>query len=849
MGLDTQNDVHQYEKNKITTQAMIDNAESMICRFFPDAKKVGKELQVGNAYYNLENHAWNDFSDPNASKERHGPVSFIGHITGNNQGSYFYVLRDMFGFSESKITLDVCTKKANERNKLINEDKQRALDTQRKALNWWNKCSKINPNSIQGEYLASRRVGIEGKELMRAGTLKYGDKQETTAIIFPIKDMSGSVKGIFAIGINSDDPKNPLIAGEKRKLRYGRQANGTVNPTMFGNYTSNSKLIICEGEIDALTIYQKYLGSENFPFKDAVVWSCHGIDNFVKLNLPEGIKNDDIIIVFDNDTYNNLNKKIKIEENISNIKKSFDGATFVFPPKGYKDYNDYLCDKKIGNEALEQSAIIDAEYEKIEKENISVNIEESVDFIENKVSNTIDKNQIISPNPKEFQPINKNNNWFDEWYYSVPKRKFINVATNEELGKEDFDILYFDYNSKASDYCLQNGIKKVRGEKCFDNTYDKLILQEGFWYFNTNTENEVTNSFSGLEFLKKPLKTSHLVEGLFSTGNVINFHGRTGSGKSFILIDLLLSIANGHDQWCNRKIENGLVVFCVGEGQDGFKKRVKGWFDAKGKQKNEFKAHFYLDLFTLTEKKSLDKFKKYLRDLPEKPKAVVFDTMTKYFDGDINSAQDTSKFIKILYELALEFDLAIFFSCHTGHQGQREKGASNLRDDVDASFFISNNRDGITMEAKKIKDGDCNQRFYFKFKSHEITDWDDGTSSNITSIIVPCRANEYTKNERTNKNPKPSKIDNKRDDNNFTEILKIAQEVITNDPLVRRELDGEEVILSGALFKVLSEKQSIKIPDKDKNGIMKALGCEKVKTTKNPHTGSSDTAYKKVKNT
>lgn len=93
-----------------------------------------------------------------------------------------------------------------------------------------------------------------------------------------------------------------------------------------------------------------------------------------------------------------------------------------------------------------------------------------------------------------------------------------------------------------------------------------------------------------------------LVQKLLPEQGFACIYGASGSGKSFIAQDLGASIAAGKT-WCGLKVQQAPVVFCVLEGQSGFKNRASAWEAKNG----ELAADFLTSLqdFDLTNEKDV----------------------------------------------------------------------------------------------------------------------------------------------------------------------------------------------------------------------------------------------------
>ena len=66
-----------------------------------------------------------------------------------------------------------------------------------------------------------------------------------------------------------------------------------------------------------------------------------------------------------------------------------------------------------------------------------------------------------------------------------------------------------------------------------------------------------------------------LVDGLITDTGFTMMYGAPGTGKSFIAIDIALSVAHGQ-AWQGQGVKQGPVLYIAGEGIGGFGKRWKG---------------------------------------------------------------------------------------------------------------------------------------------------------------------------------------------------------------------------------------------------------------------------------
>ena len=73
-----------------------------------------------------------------------------------------------------------------------------------------------------------------------------------------------------------------------------------------------------------------------------------------------------------------------------------------------------------------------------------------------------------------------------------------------------------------------------------------------------------------------------LVDGLITDTGFTMMYGAPGTGKSFLAIDIALSVAHGQP-WQGQGVKQGPVLYIAGEGIGGFGKRWKAWERHHGK--------------------------------------------------------------------------------------------------------------------------------------------------------------------------------------------------------------------------------------------------------------------------
>lgn len=237
--------------------------------------------------------------------------------------------------------------------------------------------------------------------------------------------------------------------------------------------------------------------------------------------------------------------------------------------------------------------------------------------------------------------------------------------------------------------------------------------------------------------LLTPTPIKWLVSGVLEAGVLAAAFGAPASGKSFVAIDLALSIASGR-AWNDRGVKQGSVVYFAGEGKAGIKRRLTAWMQRNPESRELIAEHFYLSdracnlpnetalvLDTLADVKNL--------------KLVILDTLQRTMEGDENSTRDMTAYIKSLDAIkAAHPESVVLVVHHTGHgSADRARGSSVLKASLDAEISVSKDDAGvITLKSSKAKDAEPFPPLSFRLESVVLDGWADETGQPVTSAVL-----------------------------------------------------------------------------------------------------------------
>jgi hypothetical protein len=217
--------------------------------------------------------------------------------------------------------------------------------------------------------------------------------------------------------------------------------------------------------------------------------------------------------------------------------------------------------------------------------------------------------------------------------------------------------------------------------------------------------------------------------------------GAANSGKTFLLLDLVLHVAGGQP-WRGIRTRKGLVVYIAAEGGHGFRNRLAAatqpypW--AKGAP---FLAIFdAVNLLNGDADALVRAVKLAEADAGEPAAVVVLDTLARVMaGGDENSGQDMGKLVAAIDAIRAQTGAAVVVVHHVGKDATKgARGHSSLRGAVDTEILVEGASGVRTATITKQRDGETGQVFAFELVPVDLGRDEDGEP--ITSCVVEARA-------------------------------------------------------------------------------------------------------------
>ena len=205
-----------------------------------------------------------------------------------------------------------------------------------------------------------------------------------------------------------------------------------------------------------------------------------------------------------------------------------------------------------------------------------------------------------------------------------------------------------------------------------------------------------------------------LVRNVLPRAELAVIYGESGSGKSFLALDLSAAISRGIE-WRSRRTEKGRVVYVVAEGAGGFKARLRAYTHQHNVELHEL--GIISDAPNMLEPKDAALITKRIVDWG-KADVVVIDTLSATTPGgDENSGQDLGLVISHCKLIHAQTGALVVIIHHSGKDASKgARGWSGLRAAADAEIEITRNGDFRTATITKMKDGGDSEAHSFKLK-------------------------------------------------------------------------------------------------------------------------------------
>lgn len=272
-----------------------------------------------------------------------------------------------------------------------------------------------------------------------------------------------------------------------------------------------------------------------------------------------------------------------------------------------------------------------------------------------------------------------------------------------------------------------------------------------------------------------------LIKGLIPKAELGIIYGPSGSGKSFVLLQLAAHLSLGLE-WRGLRVTKTRVLIVVAEGAGGYGARVKALAESLGVQPDDLEVGFITAAPNILETEDVTHV--CAAALAVGAQMVCWDTYAQVTPGaDENSAQDMGRALanlRIVREATAAMNVLV---AHAGKDvGKGVRGWSGLHAAADFVIEVVRPEEGPReIKTAKLKDGRDDQSYTFKLEQ-VVTGVDADGDVVTTCLVVPT--------DETPASSKPAKAGRslKRRGRFETHVLEMVETLGTRDSINLMEL-------------------------------------------------------------
>lgn len=265
------------------------------------------------------------------------------------------------------------------------------------------------------------------------------------------------------------------------------------------------------------------------------------------------------------------------------------------------------------------------------------------------------------------------------------------------------------------------------------------------------TEKIITSKSLRQEFVKT-LTMSWVIKDIIPESSGLSMiYGAPGTYKSFVAIDMALSIANGIE-WHGKRVKQQPVLYVAAEGQYGVLKRFEVWRKYHGIEELQNVAILPMAV-KLDNSIDVADLIQAIREMETPPGFIFFDTLARSMDGEENSKVDMAIVINAADVLRHEFGTQIVVIHHSGKDATKgARGSNSLEGATDTTFRIEKGKDEYTavMTCDRQKDNEPAEPIGFVMKkiNTDETNIDGDEINSLVPVVdydvVPSKSQKST---------------------------------------------------------------------------------------------------------
>lgn len=224
-----------------------------------------------------------------------------------------------------------------------------------------------------------------------------------------------------------------------------------------------------------------------------------------------------------------------------------------------------------------------------------------------------------------------------------------------------------------------------------------------------------------------------IIKGVLPHADLGMLFGESGSGKSFIALDMAAAIARG-EPWRGHRVKQSPVLYVAAEGAGGFRSRLKAYAQHHRAALDALPLHVIAGRPNLLDAKDAEQIAAEAKRVGAG--VVIVDTLAQATPGaNENAGEDMGRALKSCDAINRATGALVLLVHHAGKDLTKgARGWSGLRAAVDVELEVQKLTGSRRLRISKQKDGEDGQEFAFNLLPLTIGTDDDGEF--VTSCVV-----------------------------------------------------------------------------------------------------------------
>lgn len=237
----------------------------------------------------------------------------------------------------------------------------------------------------------------------------------------------------------------------------------------------------------------------------------------------------------------------------------------------------------------------------------------------------------------------------------------------------------------------------------------------------------------------------HLVRGLLPQIGTTCAYGAPGLGKSFLALDIALSVAAGLDVLGRRALQ-GSAFYLSTEGKSGMRARAEAWALSRGLDIRGLPVALIEKALNLRDETTVSSLIGQLAKLEKitgvRCRFICIDTLSQCLFGDENRQEDMTEFASSTTRIANALETQVCVIHHTGKdEGKGARGSSVINGNFDTLLHLSEGSEAfeLTLRTGKQKN---DRKVALRIGLEEVLCGIDRDGYEVRSLAVSERSGE-----------------------------------------------------------------------------------------------------------